>query len=93
MTRVFETQNMDLCGILATVDGIDIGLLTVDVEFGRHRVTYRCEYPENLQPVVDDLIKQYDNKTLMIDANKLCFRLSFLRFLHNKKVKEFQSKR
>lgn len=92
MKKIFETNDMNKAAILATVDGINIGLLTVDLVDGNHLVTYRNEFPKNLRPVVDQMITQYDNKELMIDANKLCFRLSFLRFLHNKKVKEFQSK-
>ncbi|MEY2195776.1 hypothetical protein AB7942_24035 [Neobacillus sp. BF23-41] len=92
MIKVFETTDMNKAAILATVEGIKIGLLTVEMVDGRHLVSYRNEYDEKMQPVVDDLIKKYDQKTLMIDANKLCFHLSFLRFLHNKKVKEFKSK-
>lgn len=90
MIKIFETQDMNKCAVLATVDGINIGLLTVDVVIGRHLVTYRNQYNSKLQPVVDDLITQYDEKTLFIDANKLCLHLSFLRFLHNKKVREFK---
>ncbi|MGE6609839.1 hypothetical protein ACQKFG_04780 [Peribacillus sp. NPDC076916] len=92
MIKIFEATDMNKAAILATVEGINIGLLTVDLVDGKHLVTYRNEYPEKLQPLVDQMIKQYDKKTLMIDANKLCFHLSFLRFLHNKKVKEFKSK-
>lgn len=93
MMKIFETTDMNKCAVLATVEGIHIGLLTVDFVNGKHLVTYRNEYPPKFQQIVDDLIKQYNEKTLLIDANKLCFRLSFLRFLHNKKVKEFQLKR
>lgn len=92
MKKIFETQDMNKAAILATVEGIEIGLLTVDFVNGKHLVTYRNEYPSGLQPVVDQMIKQYDDKELLIDANRLCFELSFLRFLHNKKVKEFKSK-
>jgi hypothetical protein len=92
MKKIFETQDMNLCGILATVEGIKIGLLTVEMVDGRHLVTYRNEYDKTLQPVVDDLIQRYNKNTLMISANKLCFRLTFLRSLHSQKVKQFNSK-
>lgn len=92
MNKVFETSDMNKCAVLATVDEINIGLLTVDQVDQRYLVTYRNEYPSKLQPVVDDLMQQYDDKKLLVDANKLCFHLSFLRFLHNKKVAEFRAK-
>jgi hypothetical protein len=92
MIKIFETEDMNQCAILATVEGIEIGLLTVELVNGKHRVTYRNEYPERLQPVVNEILWQFRKNNLMIDANQLCFHLSFLRFLHNKKVREFKSK-
>jgi hypothetical protein len=92
MKKIFETQDMNKAAILATIEGVKIGLLTVDLVDGKHIVTYRNEYSSSLQPIVDDSLKRYEDRTLMIDANQLCYRLTFLRSIHSQKVKQFKSK-
>jgi hypothetical protein len=72
------------------IDRVELGVLSVEKQYGKYWVTYEVKYPEEIQKVVEQAHKDYRSKRLVVNVSELQSKVEYILHIRQKKIKRYK---